>query len=278
MTAVVVLLACVVALLALLVVGLLRSHAEILKRLHDLGAGVEPGPEPNAAATARAGGPVERDEFQVMPQVPSPPEREGFTGVADLAGATAGGQEVATVRVAGVEHDTVIAFLSSGCITCQKFWDAFRKPRKLQLPKGTRLSDGLAGLDHLRFLRRDQAQVMGRQIEELLQRQGLAIPNRFELDSNQSISALVAGGHAWTITTPLSLLRAGRFLDGIDARPLPFDGTSRRVVLCATGDWSGDVPRQISDIARDLIEQHFTEPGLDQMPWLRGSFRILTDD
>ena len=147
MTAVVVLLTCVVALLALLVVGLLRSHAEILKRLHDLGAGVEPGPEPNAAATARAGGPVERDEFQVMPQVPSPPEREGFTGVADLPGATAGGQEVATVRVAGVEHDTVIAFLSSGCITCQKFWDAFRKPRKLKLPDGTRLVVVTKGTD-----------------------------------------------------------------------------------------------------------------------------------
>lgn len=147
MTAVVVLLACVVALLALLVVGLLRSHAEILKRLHDLGAGIEPTGEPNAAATARAGGPVAREDFQVMPQVPSPPAREGFTGAADLAGATAGGSEVASLRVSGVEHDTVIAFLSSGCITCQKFWDAFRKPRKLQLPKGTRLVVVTKGTD-----------------------------------------------------------------------------------------------------------------------------------
>ena len=39
----------------------------------------------------------------------------------------------------GVEHDTIVAFLSSGCITCQRFWDAFRKPRKLGLPAGTRL-------------------------------------------------------------------------------------------------------------------------------------------
>jgi DNA-binding transcriptional LysR family regulator len=150
-------------------------------------------------------------------------------------------------------------------------------PYILAIPKGTSLSNGLEGLSHLRFLRRDQAQVMGRQIEDMLMRQGLSIPNRFELDSNQSISALVAGGHAWTITTPLSLLRAGRFLDGIDARPLPFTGTSRRIVLCATGDWSGDIPRQIAAIARDLIEQHFTERGLDMMPWLRGTFRILPE-
>jgi len=150
-------------------------------------------------------------------------------------------------------------------------------PYILALPKGTSLSGGLEGLAHLRFLRRDQAQVMGRQIEDMLIRQGLSLPNRFELESNQSISALVAGGHAWTITTPLSLLRGRRFLDGIDARPLPFAGSSRRIVLCATGDWSGDIPRQIAAIARDLIEQHFTEQGLDLMPWLQGTFRILSD-
>lgn len=150
-------------------------------------------------------------------------------------------------------------------------------PYILALPRGTSPAGGLEGLSHLRFLRRDQAQVMGHQIEDMLQRQGLNLPNRFELDSNQSISALVAGGHAWTITTPLSLLRAARFLDGIDARPLPFPGTSRRIVLCATGDWSGDVPRQIAAIARDLIEQHFTAPGHELMPWLKGTFCILPE-
>ena len=34
---------------------------------------------------------------------------------------------------------------------------------------------------------------------------------------------------------------------------------------------------QIAAIARDLIEQHFTEQGLDLMPWLQGTFRILSD-
>lgn len=148
-------------------------------------------------------------------------------------------------------------------------------PYILALPKGTNLSGGLSSLDALRFLRRDQEQVMGQQIEQALSREGLSLANRFELDSNQSISALVAGGHAWTITTPLSLLRAGRFRGGIDAHPLPFDGLSRRIVLCANSDWTGDIPRQIADIARDLVEHHFTQPGLEQMPWLRGRFTIL---
>ncbi|MBX3314827.1 MAG: hypothetical protein KF906_10945 [Actinobacteria bacterium] len=142
MTALVVALTAVVAVLGLLVVGLLRSHAEILKRLHDLGAGIDadgtPSTPPAQAATP-ADGPRPGRDFQVMPQVPSPPEREGFGGAADLAGVGPGTGETVTLRVTGVEHDTIVAFLSSGCVTCQRFWDAFRKPRKLGLPGGTRL-------------------------------------------------------------------------------------------------------------------------------------------
>jgi len=140
-TVIVVLLAAVVALLALLVVGLLRSHAEILKRLHELGAGLDDGSATaSAAAVGAAGdGPRPGRDFQVMPQMPSPPEREGFGGVADLVGTGPGTGEAVSLRVTGVEHDTIVAFLSSGCTTCQRFWDAFRKPRKLALPAGTRL-------------------------------------------------------------------------------------------------------------------------------------------
>lgn len=137
MTVVLVLEGVVIAVLGLLVFGLLRSHAEILKRLHELGAGLHGSPAP--AAQLPVDGPRPGRDFQVMPQMPSPPDREGFGGSADLAGIDAGGHETLTVRVTGVEHDTIVAFLSSGCLTCQKFWDAFRKPRKLGLPAGTRL-------------------------------------------------------------------------------------------------------------------------------------------
>ena len=144
MTAVVVALGLVVLVLAVLVVGLLRSHAEILKRLHDLGAGIDSS-VPAARVAAETGteahdhGPQPGSDFQVMPQMPSPPDRVGFGGSADIAGVNAAGNETVTVRVAEVEHDTIVAFLSSGCLTCQKFWDAFRKPRKLGLPANTRI-------------------------------------------------------------------------------------------------------------------------------------------
>ena len=145
MTVIVVLLGAVTAVLALLVVGLLRSHAEILKRLHQLGAGIDPDEVPTAGTSDH--GPRPGRDFQVMPQMPSPPEREGFGGAADLIGEGPGTGEALSIRVKGVEHDTIVAFLSSGCITCQRFWDAFRKPRKLGLPAGTRLVIVTKGAD-----------------------------------------------------------------------------------------------------------------------------------
>ncbi len=144
MTVVVVVEAVVIGVLALLVVGLLRSHAEILKRLHELGAGLDG----SVSRAPQVGtGPRTGRDFQVMPQVPSPPAREELGHSADVAGLGAGGSETVSVRVNGVEHDTIVAFLSSGCLTCQKFWDAFRKPRKLGLPAGTRLVVVTKGAD-----------------------------------------------------------------------------------------------------------------------------------
>ncbi|MEM7722626.1 MAG: LysR family transcriptional regulator [Pseudomonadota bacterium] len=150
-------------------------------------------------------------------------------------------------------------------------------PYILAVPKGTDLSEGMAGLAHLAFVRRDMDQVMGQQIEAYLSRSNLHLPERFEIDSNQSISALVASGTGWTITTPLSLLRAGRFADGIDAHPLPGDTIARHIVLYATDDWESAVPDQVARIARDLIATHFVTPGQDRMPWLGNRFAVRGD-
>ena len=124
----------VIALLSVLVVGLLRSHAEILRRLHQLGAGFEADADRSVTGRVRSGG----QEFRVMPQVPSPPDREGFTGAHDLAGVGLADDSL-TVRVTGVGHDTLLAFLSSGCLTCRRFWDAFANPEQLALPPAVRL-------------------------------------------------------------------------------------------------------------------------------------------
>jgi hypothetical protein len=135
--ALVLILTFVVCLLGILVAGLLRSHADILKSLHDLGAGVgdpstdEIGSHPGAHASAQ---PV-HVPFTLGP--PLPGERDS-TSAPTLAGVTPGGDALA-VSVTGHDTLTLIAFLSSGCTTCAGFWEAFQRPQDLGLPEGIRL-------------------------------------------------------------------------------------------------------------------------------------------
>ena len=122
-TAVAVALTVVVAVLALLVVGLLRSHAEILRALHELGIG-----EDGTAAHRHGGTP----SFQVRPGVSLPRGEGASDDVDDLVGVDPWGDPT-SIAVAGASHRTLLVFLSSGCLTCQGFWEAFADPSTLGL-------------------------------------------------------------------------------------------------------------------------------------------------
>ncbi len=109
-----------IVLLGLLVVGLLRSHAEILRKLHELGAGLDPDAAPGVTSA-----------------VPAPVRRGAATGF-DLAGTTPADESV-RIGVVGARQSTVLAFLSSGCLTCGGFWDTFGAGDRLAVPGGARL-------------------------------------------------------------------------------------------------------------------------------------------
>lgn len=136
MVALAIVLSVVVLILAVLVAGLLRSHADILKALHDLGVGVG---EPGGDASVQAGGDAAARSRGVPLTIgpPLPGERNSASAPA-IAGVTPAGDALA-VSVVGGDHLTLVAFLSSGCATCAGFWEAFRKPDRLGLPDRTRL-------------------------------------------------------------------------------------------------------------------------------------------
>jgi hypothetical protein len=110
-----------IVLLGVLVVGLLRSHAEVLRKLHQLGAGLDPDATPGGVTTP----------------LPAPVRRSAATGF-DVAGATPA-DEAVRIGVVGARQSTVLAFLSSGCLTCGSFWDTFAGPDRLGVPGGARL-------------------------------------------------------------------------------------------------------------------------------------------
>lgn len=128
MTALVVGLTVAVALLGMLVAGLLRGHADVLRALHRLGVDMDP-----AAPAGRPAGSVS----VAAPGVRPTPGRPDAGDVMDLTGVTPAGDAI-SLAVGGVRHDTLVAFLTSGCATCRAFWDAFRSGM-LDVPGGARL-------------------------------------------------------------------------------------------------------------------------------------------
>jgi hypothetical protein len=140
MLALVLLLTFVVLLLGILVAGLLRSHADILKALHELGAGVG---DPVADASPghnhhHQGDPAPRPVAVPFTMGPLLPAERNHSWAPTLAGVTPRGDALA-IAVAGSETLTLIAFLSSGCSTCAGLWAALRRPDDLGLPDGIRL-------------------------------------------------------------------------------------------------------------------------------------------
>jgi hypothetical protein len=103
-----------IAVLTVIVFGLLRTHADILRALD------------------RAGVPLDDDGTAVGAVGPAPiaGPRSGVD-VTDIVGTVPGGGPV-NVSVGG-SHPTLLAFLSSGCRTCQAFWSEFALP-SLDLP------------------------------------------------------------------------------------------------------------------------------------------------
>lgn len=108
MTVLIVTEAVVIVLLVILVAGLLRSHAEILRRLHALDGG-EDAPDTSGRTTTSLS-----------------PRPRGATPPADaIVGRTPAGvaQSVALSESRGL---TALAFLSSTCTGCKPFWRSFR--------------------------------------------------------------------------------------------------------------------------------------------------------
>jgi hypothetical protein len=113
MTALLVAVSILLALVLVLVAGLLRSHAEILRRLHNL--------ESDA-------------DGEELPVEESAPRRDSNALAAAIDGFSLDGDAVRVDFAPGAE--TLIAFLTSGCSVCRDLWAEL----------GTVTIEGMAGL------------------------------------------------------------------------------------------------------------------------------------
>lgn len=126
LTALVIVETIVLALLAVVVVSLLRSHAELLRRL--------PAPDDEEHHAHGAAMPIQGEP--AMPSdLPTPKRRA--TEAHDVVGTTLDGDHVVVSAASG--SDTLFAFLSTGCLTCQGFWDGLQPDVRKPLPGDARV-------------------------------------------------------------------------------------------------------------------------------------------
>src|SRR5712692_1512179 len=117
-----------IALLSLLLLAVLRSQAELIRHL-------------NAAEPGRHG--VEEGDRveSALPRL-----RPDATPAFDIAGSTLDGGSLKVSPIAG--QATLLAFLSSGCLTCQAFWQDLSGAAQEVLPLDARIVVVTKDRDH----------------------------------------------------------------------------------------------------------------------------------
>lgn len=160
-----------------------------------------------------------------------------------------------------------------------KEYPMLRDPFVLALPAGSEESPEacLAGHARLPLLRYAREQQINAQIEAQLKRLKINLPNRFEIESNQTMMAMIAAGSGWALTTPTCYFRARRFHGQVQLHPFPNKSFARYLSLFARGECSDQVVRMINAAMRNLLELRLLQPAHEAMPWLRESLHLLPE-
>lgn len=151
-----------------------------------------------------------------------------------------------------------------------------RDPFVLAIPQNCKTppNEILRGKSELHFLRYSSAQHIHSQIEAQLRRLKIVLPNRFEIESNQTIMAMIAAGSGWAVTTPMSYMRARRFHAQVKLQPFPEKAFARSLSIFTTPE-TGETAQQIVGSAlRTLFRKRALKPALEMMPWLQDSFDL----
>jgi DNA-binding transcriptional LysR family regulator len=130
-------------------------------------------------------------------------------------------------------------------------------------------ADPREALTLLPFVQYSENMPLGQKVAQHLKRVKLNVPRRFAFEATRSVLAMVVQTGGWTLTTPLNLLDAERFIPMVDILPLPFAGESRHVHLVARAEELGHLPealaRDCRRILRDVLVPRFAAiaPGFD---------------
>jgi DNA-binding transcriptional LysR family regulator len=115
---------------------------------------------------------------------------------------------------------------------------------------------------------------IGAQIEHYLRERGVVAPRRLEIDTAETLVAMVAANVGWAMITPLCLLQARADPAAVSVVPLPEPLLARELTLVSRAGEYGELPRTIAKASGDILRNEWV-PRLGALaPWLAETVRI----
>lgn len=154
--------------------------------------------------------------------------------------------------------DMMIGVDDLGDIGGLERWPIVAESYLLATPKGEARVESVADLEalsrRLRFVRYSARSSTGLDIDRHLRRLGLELPRSLEFDTPYGVTAMVAGGGHFAITTPLCLLEAAHDLAAIDLAPTPGPQLKRRLTLVSYRHQLGRLPSETAELMRARLK------------------------
>lgn len=136
-------------------------------------------------------------------------------------------------------------------------WPLLTEPYVLLMPAHLPAPARVADIEELtrtvplvRFSARSKT---GVEVERHLRRLRLELPRPLEFDTPYGVTAAVADGAGFAVTTPLCLIEAAVPLDGLACHALPGPGLTRHLTLIARRQELGRLPREIAAFCRERL-------------------------
>jgi DNA-binding transcriptional LysR family regulator len=133
------------------------------------------------------------------------------------------------------------------------------------------LAQRAAAAPLIRFSARSKT---GAEIDRHLRRLRLDIPRRQEFDTPYAVTAAVAAGLGWAITTALCVIEAGLPLEEMEIVPLPGPSLRRHLTLVARDAELGLLPRQTAALAVEQLRATCRPFIAEHCTWAGPQFRI----
>jgi DNA-binding transcriptional LysR family regulator len=145
--------------------------------------------------------------------------------------------------------------------------------RELRVPR--RIEDFGAFARANRFVRFSARSRTGADVDRHLRRLELELPRGVEFDTPAGVTAMVAEGGGFAITTPLCLIEAGADFGVVRASPMPGPPLQRRLTLVAYRQQLGRLPQEIADLSRAVVAREVQPRMATVMPEVRGALRPI---